>query len=183
MTQLREFSRFAEHGGAEPDYERIREIADAMVPFGTFAGVRIVEASRERGVVEVPDRENLTNHMGTVHAGALFLAADIAGAAAFVGAMAPRVAQVEGFALRDARVTFLKPARGRIRAIATVDERTVRLLLADNMNNTDNTDNAGTGKSAGVRRADLDGKVLLYDDNDVLVAKVYLDFVFGLAAN
>jgi uncharacterized protein (TIGR00369 family) len=164
MTQLKEFSRFAEYAGESPDYQKICEIADAMVPFGNFVGVRITEASPERGVVEVPARDDLTNHMGTVHAGAMFLAADIAGAAAFVGALAPRIAGAERFALRDARITFLKPGAGRIRAIATVDERTVRRVLAD----------------PSAQRVDLDGKVNLYDDADVLVAKVYLDFVFHL---
>ena len=157
------FERFATDN---PDYEKIREIADSMVPFGVHAGVRITEVGPERAVVEIPALDQMTNPMGTVHAGAQFLAADIAGATAFVGAMAPRLAQVQWLVLRDARTTFLKPAVGRIRAIARVDERTTAAVLGRTVE----------------EKFDLDGKALLFDDNDVLVAKCYFDYVCTISA-
>jgi acyl-coenzyme A thioesterase PaaI-like protein len=157
---------FGEVDPAAPDYEKLRAVADDMVPFGVHAGLSITEIGPERAVVEIPAEPHLTNHMRTVHAGALFLAADIAGAAAFVGAVAPRLAAIEMLVLKDARAAFRKPALGRIRAVATVDEREMRRILA----------------AAAGRRFEIDGKAQLFDDNDVLVARFGFDYVCTLAA-
>ncbi|SDD34747.1 PaaI family thioesterase [Actinokineospora iranica] len=158
---------FAGHGGENPDYDALRAISDALVPFGNHAGVDITEIGPDRAVVELPAEPHLKNHMNTVHAGALFLAADIAGAAAFVGAVATRLSTVELLVLRDARAAFRKPAIGRIRAIATIDEREMRRILA----------------ATGNERFEIDGKAALYDDADVLVAKFTFDYVCTIAAN
>nr|WP_131786799.1 YiiD C-terminal domain-containing protein [Protofrankia symbiont of Coriaria ruscifolia] len=160
------YAIFSEATNGVVDYERIREITNSIVPFGRFVGVSITEVSPDRAVVEIPVSKNLTNHLGTVHAGALFLAADIAGAAALAGALAPRLARVEWTVVRDARSAFRKPAIGRVRAIATVDDREVRRVLA----------------SDAAEQFDLDGKALLYDDADVLVAKFHFDYVCNIAA-
>jgi len=150
---------------ADPDYDEIRRVCTTLVPFGNHAGVRVTEIGPERAVVEVPDAEHLTNHMGTVHAGALFLAADIAGAAAFLGAAATRLHTIRRFVLRDSRTAFRKPAIGRIRAIGLIDERAIRQVLA----------------AEGELRMDVDGKALMYDDADVLVAKATFDYVVDVA--
>lgn len=155
---------FADAGGEDPDYEKIREIADGLVPFGNHAGVEITEIGPDGAVVELPADDHLRNHLGTVHAGALFLAADIAGASAFVGAIAPRLSEVEYLLLRDARSAFRKPATGRIRAIATVDEREVRRILG----------------RTGAGRFELDGKALCYNADDVLVAKFTFEYAGSL---
>src|SRR5579884_1214824 len=73
---------------AAPDYDHVLRVAAGIVPFGNHSGVRVTELGPEQAVVTIPDQPHLGNHMGTVHAGALFLAADIAGAAAFLGAAA-----------------------------------------------------------------------------------------------
>ncbi|GAA3790683.1 PaaI family thioesterase [Amycolatopsis tucumanensis] len=155
---------FAGAGGDTPDYAKIREVADALVPFGNHAGVAITEVGPDRAVAEVAGTDHQLNHLGTVHAGALFLAADIAGASAFVGAIAPRLSDVEFLVLRDARCSFRKPATGRIRAVATVDEREIRRVLGD----------------PAATRFDLDGKALCYNDDDVLVAKFTFEYVGNL---
>lgn len=147
-----------------PDYEKLREISATLVPFGNHAGIEITEIGPEQAVTEIPDEPHLTNHLGTVHAGAQFLAADIAGAAAFVGAVAPKLSRVELLVLRTATSAFRKPATGRIRATATVDEREMRRLLA----------------SEGKQRFDLDGKALLHDSAGVLVAKFTFEYVCTL---
>ena len=156
---------FGDVDPAAPDYEQLRATAEAMVPFSRHSGLLITEVGPERAVVEIPAEPHLTNHMSTVHAGALFLAADIAGAAAFVGAAATRLAVVQVLVLRDARAAFRKPARGRIRAIATVDERVMRQILA----------------AEGEGRFELDAGALLYDDADVLVAKFGFEYVVTAA--
>lgn len=153
--------------GAGPDYEKMCEHANTMVPFSNHVGTRMVEISPDRGVVEIPAVEHMNNHMGSVHAGAQFLAAELAGAMAFGGAFAAVITQVKLFILRSNTSVFLKPAFGRIRAIATLDPRTVSAVL--------------DGTTAG--KFDLDGKALLYDDNDVAVAKFYLDYVVEVCAS
>jgi len=171
MTQATDFptfmsSEFAGLGdGERPDYERIRATVDSMVPFNNFVGIRITEVGPDHAVAETPVDDQMRNHMGTVHAGVLFLAAEVGCAGAFAGAFAARLPEITLFALRDSRITFLKPANGRIRARATVDGRTVAAVHS--------------GALSG--RFDLDGKALLFDDNDVLVAKVYFDYVCQIA--
>lgn len=161
----RAFAPFVEYAGDEPDYGKMMEIANSAVPFGVFVGVRITELDSEHAVAEITDRPELRNHLRTVHAAALFLAADFSGAVAFVGAVASQVGLVEWLAVRDAKTTFLKPAVGRIRAVGTVNERDMRAILG-------RTDQ---------RRFDVDGRSMLYDDNDVLVGKVSFDYVCQLA--
>ncbi|MBX6391549.1 MAG: DUF4442 domain-containing protein, partial [Frankia sp.] len=107
------------------------------------------------------------NHMGTVHAGALFLAAEVSGAAAFSGAMAPRILSVRSFLLRGCRTAYLKPAKGRIRAHGTVDLDITREVARRDTE----------------ERFDLKGASLLYDDAGTLVARVDFDYVAWIAAS
>jgi uncharacterized protein (TIGR00369 family) len=161
-----ESARLAAEGATTIDLERLRAMVDSMVPFNNFVGVRITELTREHAVAELPVRDELLNHFGTVHAGALFLAAEVAGAGAFSGAMAPRVLQVQRFVLRECRSAFLKPAKGRIRATATVDKQVVASVLAH--------------RSA--ERFELTGTALVHDDDGVLVSRVALDYVAWIGA-
>ncbi|QIZ38716.1 PaaI family thioesterase [Saccharopolyspora sp. ASAGF58] len=161
------FEPLAEYGAGTADYEKLREITNSMVPFSVHVGVQITEIGPERAVAEIPAEDTMNNHMGSVHAGALFLAADIANGSAFVGAMAARLASVTRFVVRESRCTFLKPAFGRIRAIATVDERIVSDVLSRN----------------STEKFDIDTKALCYNDNDVLVAKFSFDCVCNIAAD
>ncbi|MEC3955929.1 YiiD C-terminal domain-containing protein [Nocardia sp. CDC153] len=143
------------------DYEYLRAVSQALVPFGGHVGTLVTEIGPERAVVEIPAVEQVRNHMGTVHAGALFTAADIAGAAAFVGAAAEKLYTVERLVLRGGTASYRKPAVGRIRAIATVDGPELAVILA----------------AAESARFELSGKASLLDDSDVVVAKFTFDYV------
>ncbi|XVQ06601.1 PaaI family thioesterase [Spirillospora sp. CA-255316] len=151
----------AAFAGGETDYERVRRMVDSVVPFNNHVGVRVTELAHARAVAEVADRPEMLNHLGTVHAGAMFLAAEVACAGAFSGAVARRIAQVQSFVLRESKVSFLRPAAGRIRAFGTVDEAVAESILAE------------TGDS----RHEMTGKALLYDDQDTLVGKLDFDYV------
>jgi uncharacterized protein (TIGR00369 family) len=161
-----ESARLAAEGADVIDLERLRAMVDSMVPFNNFVGVRITELAREHAVAEVPVRDEVLNHFGTVHAGALFLAAEVAGAGAFSGAMAPRILQVQRFVLRGSKAAFFKPASGRIRATATVDQQVVADVLA----------------RRAAERFELTGAALLHDPAGVLVARVELDYVAWVGA-
>ncbi|GAA5061676.1 YiiD C-terminal domain-containing protein [Nocardia callitridis] len=158
-------SAYPELDPAAVDYEYLRAVSHDLVPFGRHIGTAVTEVSAERAVVEIPAGDTVGNHMGTVHAGALFTAADIGGAAAFVGAAATRLHTVERLVLRTATASYRKPAMGRIRAIATVDLRELAEVL--------------TATVSG--RHELSGKASLLDDRDVLVAKFTFDYVCDLA--
>lgn len=144
-----------------PDYEQIRRMVDSVVPFNNHVGVRVTEVGFATAVAEVADRAEMRNHLGTVHAGAMFLAAEVACAGAFSGGLAQRIAAVQSFVLRDARVSFLRPAQGRIRAMGTIDESVVTTILGE----------------TGEGRHELAGKALLHDDANTLVGKVDFDYV------
>ncbi|MBF6134890.1 YiiD C-terminal domain-containing protein [Nocardia otitidiscaviarum] len=147
------------------DYGYLRAVSQAMVPFGRQVGTVVTEISAERAVVEIPAGDAVRNHMGTVHAGALFTAADIAGAAAFVGGAATRLHTIAQLVLRGGSAAYRKPALGRIRAVATVDPRELAEILA----------------ATESRRFELSGKAILLDDNDVTVAKFTFDYVCDVA--
>ncbi|MVU80448.1 DUF4442 domain-containing protein [Nocardia sp. ET3-3] len=146
---------------AAVDYEYLRVVSQELVPFGRHVGTLVTEIGRDRAVVEIPAVGEVRNHMGTVHAGALFTAADIAGACAFVGAAAERLYTVERLVLRGGTASYRKPAQGRIRTLATVDQLELAPILA-------------TVESG---RFELSGKASLLDDNDVVVAKFTFDYV------
>ncbi|WP_054813964.1 YiiD C-terminal domain-containing protein [Nocardia arizonensis] len=147
------------------DYEYLRSVSQEMVPFAERVGTVVTEIGPDRAVVEIPALDSVRNHMGTVHAGALFTAADIAGAAAFVGAAATRLNTVERLVLRAGTASYRKPAIGRIRAVATVDQRELADVLA----------------ATASGRFELSGKVSLLDDKDVVVAKFTFDYVCDIA--
>lgn len=153
-------------GAGTPDYEQIRRTVDAIVPFTSLVGVHLTELGAGWAVAEVPARQAVLNHLGTVHAGALFLAAEVACAGAFSGAIAPRIPHVRTFVLRDARTTFLKPAHGRVRARGTVTSP----ILAEVV------------RRKTEEQFEITGKALVHDDNGALVAKVDLDYLCRLAA-
>ncbi|WP_037360939.1 PaaI family thioesterase [Amycolatopsis orientalis] len=153
-------------GAAAPDYEQIRATIDTVVPFVNLAGVRITELGPGTASAEVPASGQMLNHLGTVHAGAQFLAAEVACAAAFSGAIAPRILHVRTFVLRDTRATFLRAANGRIRAHGTVSGPDLAAAVA----------------SRSEAQFELAGKALLRDGKDALVATMDFNYLCLLAA-
>ncbi|OCW85232.1 DUF4442 domain-containing protein [Nocardia farcinica] len=148
-----------------PDYDYLRSVAADLVPFGNLVGTEITEISGEQAVVTIAATETVNNHMNTVHAGAQFTAADIAGALAFIGAAAPRLHTIERLVLRAGTVNYRRPASGRIRAVAHIDERELRAVLA----------------ATGGGRFDVTAKAVVLDDADVITAKLTFDYVCDVA--
>ncbi len=63
----------------------IKLVADAQPPFFHVLGGKIVEASRDRVVAEVPVRGELANRNGSIHGGAVMAIADnLGGTATFI---------------------------------------------------------------------------------------------------
>lgn len=100
-------------------FEQIRRQAIDAVPFARLAGVAIDEVARGRSTATLQQREALSNHVGTMHAAALFALGEAASGAAMAGALAPVILKVRPVA-SESRIRYLNAARGTIRAHASV---------------------------------------------------------------
>ncbi len=99
------------------DFELIAQGMTQAVPFVGHLGLEVTRVAEGEATVVLPERPELTNHVGSQHAGALFTAAETASGAAFVGAFAERMGDVTPLA-RSAEIDYLKIAKGPIEARA-----------------------------------------------------------------
>jgi acyl-coenzyme A thioesterase PaaI-like protein len=109
------------------DYDAIRAGLEQAVPFNTYLGLEVTEVAPGRGVVVLPDRDELRNHVGSQHAGALFSAGEAASGAAFVGSFVERMSELTPLAA-SAEIAYRKIARGTITATGTLGEDRDALL-------------------------------------------------------
>jgi uncharacterized protein (TIGR00369 family) len=101
------------------DFDAIAKGMAMAVPFAGHLNLEITEIGPGEATVVLPRRPELTNHVGSQHAGALFTVAETASGAAFVGAFAIRIGDVTPLA-RRAEIEYLKVASGRIEARASL---------------------------------------------------------------
>jgi uncharacterized protein (TIGR00369 family) len=99
------------------DYEALAKGMAMAVPFAGHLNLEFATIAEGEAVVQLPERPELTNHIGTQHAGALFTVAEAASGAAFVGAFAERMSDVTPLAKR-AEIDYELPARGQVTANA-----------------------------------------------------------------
>jgi acyl-coenzyme A thioesterase PaaI-like protein len=99
------------------DFDAIAQGMTQAVPFAGFLGLDIASVAAGEATVVLPERADLTNHVGSQHAGALFTVAEAASGAAFVGAFAERMGDVTPLA-RSAEISYEKIAKGPIEAKA-----------------------------------------------------------------
>ena len=99
------------------DFDAIAQGMTQAVPFAGYLGLEITSVAAGEAVVVLPERAELTNHVGSQHAGALFTVAEAASGAAFVGAFAERMGEVTPLA-RSAEISYEKIALGPIEARA-----------------------------------------------------------------
>jgi len=99
------------------DFDLIAQGMTQAVPFAGHLGLEITQVAPGEATVRLPERAELTNHVGSQHAGALFTVAETASGAAFVGAFAERLGDVTPLA-RSAEISYEKIAKGPIEATA-----------------------------------------------------------------
>lgn len=99
------------------DFDAIAQGLTQAVPFAGHLGLEIAEVGEGEATVRLPERPELTNHVGSQHAGALYTVAETASGAAFVGAFAERLGEVTPLA-RSAEISYEKIASGPIEANA-----------------------------------------------------------------
>jgi acyl-coenzyme A thioesterase PaaI-like protein len=99
------------------DFDVIARGMIQAVPFAGHLNLEIAGIAEGEATVVLPERPELTNHVGSQHAGALFTAAEAASGAAFVSAFAERLGDVTPLA-RSAEISYEKIAKGPIEARA-----------------------------------------------------------------
>ncbi len=99
------------------DFDAIAQGMTQAVPFAGHLGLEITSVAEGEATVLLPERHELTNHVGSQHAGALFTVAETASGAAFVGAFVERLGEVTPLA-RSAEISYEKIAKGPIEAKA-----------------------------------------------------------------
>lgn len=106
-------------GSVGASFRAVRETLQRIVPFNRHLGLEIREVDADSAVVRMPDREELTNHVGTQHAAALFAAGEAASGATVAGLLASRfgadLGSVRALAT-GADIRYTRPARGTITA-------------------------------------------------------------------
>jgi uncharacterized protein (TIGR00369 family) len=98
-----------------------------LVPFVGQAGITLHESGPGRAVVRLPFRRGNENHVGTLHAGALVLAAETAGGVACLSHP-----KLQGMLLlaKALSARYRRPAKGDCLAKCTLDEDAVGGALA-----------------------------------------------------
>lgn len=97
-------------------------VADAMkqaTPWVKTTGIEFIEVTAERAIVELPDTEELRNHVGGPHAAMTFGVAETASGAVVIAAFAQHLDKVTPLVTR-AEITYKKVARGVLRAKAVL---------------------------------------------------------------
>ena len=131
-------------------------MADARVTdlaLNRMLGLRAAPAG-SGAVLEMAEAELLLNHLGTIHAGALFALAE-ASSAAFLLDELPQIAEGTFAALRSSETKFRRPGRGRLRSVAKFEEGDAAAVA---------TELAGRGRAivaVGVELMDEEGALVM----------------------
>ncbi len=110
-------------------FEIIKAQMASSLPFVAYTGIAVVEVASGRAVCALDQRQEVSNHIGSMHAGALFTLGESASGAAMSGAFATQIMSIRPIAT-GATIAYSKVAKGRIVATAIVDAPVETLLTA-----------------------------------------------------
>ena len=91
------------------------------LPYNQHLGLKIERCGDQEILCLEPDNRHL-NHLGTIHAGAIFSLAEAVSGHALLSKL-PHLRDKASAVLREAAVKYRRPATGKIRAMAEVDSR------------------------------------------------------------
>lgn len=111
------------------DYDALPALFSAAVPFAEFLGITYDEVGPGRAVLRLADDPAKHNHIGTLHAGAMFSLAESASGLCVIATIADRLAGVTPLAAR-AEITYRKVARGDVTASARIEGSVEDVLAA-----------------------------------------------------
>ncbi|MFH2010712.1 MAG: DUF4442 domain-containing protein [bacterium] len=130
MTAANRLSRIVSKLNLLPGPARSRTISlllGQLVPFVGTSRVRIEVMTEDRVTVLVPNRRRIRNHIGSVHAAAMALAAETA--TGFVVGM--NVPDSKVLVIKSMKVDFKKRTTGSLRATATLSPEQRERIRAD----------------------------------------------------
>ena len=109
-------------------FEIARRQINRTVPFAKLLGIAIDSIDANAASASLAPAPQFSNHIGNVHAGAIFTACDTASGAALAGALLPVIMKTR-FVVRDASITYLKPAKGHLVAQGRLARPAADVLL------------------------------------------------------
>jgi acyl-coenzyme A thioesterase PaaI-like protein len=109
------------------DYDAIAAGLSQAIPYNVHLGLKTVAVGPDHGVVTLPDVETGHNHVGSLHAGALFSAGEAASGAAFVGSFLEQMGEITPLA-ESAEISYRKLAKGEITATGRFTEDSAALI-------------------------------------------------------
>lgn len=98
-------------------YDMIKSHLDTAVPFATHTGVALIELGDGTASARLDQRNEVSNHIKSMHAGAMFTLGEAASGAAMAGALAPVILDMRPVAA-TAQIAFVKVAHGTLTAHA-----------------------------------------------------------------
>lgn len=99
------------------DLEAVKEGLRAAVPFVRTLGLEFDEVALDRAVLRMPDRDDLHNHVGGPHAGAMFALGESASGAIVIASFMDVLGRATPLA-KHAAIDYLKVAMGDVTAEA-----------------------------------------------------------------
>lgn len=108
-------------------YDTIKSHLDAAVPFARHVGVTLLEIGDGTASAQLEQREEVSNHIASMHAGAMFTLAEAASGAALAGALAPVILEMRPVAA-NASIAYKKVAKGTLTAHAKASKDGASLI-------------------------------------------------------
>ncbi|KIN64924.1 hypothetical protein Z946_3819 [Sulfitobacter noctilucicola] len=108
-------------------YDMIKANLDTAVPFANHVGVRLLELGDGTASATLDQRDEVSNHINSVHAGAMFTLGEAASGAAMAGALAPVILDMRPVAA-VANIAFKKIAIGTLTAYAKTSQDGASLM-------------------------------------------------------
>jgi hypothetical protein len=98
-----------------------------QIPFNKLLGISL--ASSDKYLLQLDAKEDYTNHLGTVHAAALFALAEGSGAQLLLKMFPENIIDNVIPVLRKVDVNYKKPAVGVISSAASLKDSTIELVM------------------------------------------------------
>ena len=102
------------------DFSTVATNMPTAVPMVGTLNIEFLELDPQRAVLRMPDQAAYHNHIGGIHAGAMFTLAETASGALVLGHFGDRLGEVTPLAV-EATIRYLRIAMGPMTAIATMD--------------------------------------------------------------
>ncbi|MHB8670422.1 MAG: DUF4442 domain-containing protein [Acidimicrobiales bacterium] len=146
-----------------PETDAARAMAEGAksIPFNALMDLRTIAAAPGHFEVALPEREDLLNHVGAVHAVPILAPAEMASGCALATAMADAIAEGLAPIAKSLRVRYRKPAKGQLTAAADVEPGALASAIE-------------AARQRG--RADLELPVQVCDPEGQVVAEVVVEW-------